>query len=53
MDRGSNVGALGDRALVVAMRCGSGAAIREFVLRFHPLLATIARRFVGAPTEPR
>jgi DNA-directed RNA polymerase specialized sigma24 family protein len=36
---------LGDRALVVALRCGSGAAVREFVLRFRPMLALAARRF--------
>lgn len=38
------VQALGDRALVVALRCGSSDAVREFVVRFRPMLLLAARR---------
>jgi DNA-directed RNA polymerase specialized sigma24 family protein len=36
---------LGDRPLIVAMRCGSTAAVREFVVRYRPMLVLAARRF--------
>ena len=39
-----DVDALGDRALVVAIRCGSSAAVHEFVMRFRPMLVLAARR---------
>src|SRR5215469_8372475 len=39
-----DVDTLGDRALVVAMRCGSAAAVHEFVMRFRPMLVLAARR---------
>ena len=35
---------LGDRALVAALRCGSSNALREFVLRFRPMLVQASRR---------
>ena len=47
-----DVHALGDRALVVAIRCGSPAAVHEFVLRFRPMLALAARR-LGLTADER
>ncbi len=41
----SDADALGDRALVVALRCGSPAAVRAFVSRFRPMLVMAARRY--------
>jgi DNA-directed RNA polymerase specialized sigma24 family protein len=43
-ERNVTADALGDRALVVAIRCGSAAAVREFVLRYRPMLLLAARR---------
>jgi DNA-directed RNA polymerase specialized sigma24 family protein len=37
--------ALGDRALVAAIRCGSAAALREFVMRYRPMLVLASRQF--------
>jgi DNA-directed RNA polymerase specialized sigma24 family protein len=46
-----DVDALGDRALVVAIRCGSSAAVHEFVMRFRPMLVLAARRLGLAAGE--
>jgi DNA-directed RNA polymerase specialized sigma24 family protein len=43
-ERNAEADALGDRALVVAIRCGSAAAVREFVWRYRPMLLLAARR---------
>lgn len=43
-ERNAAADALGDRAIVVAIRCGSAAAVREFVLRYRPMLLLAARR---------
>src|SRR6516165_9389268 len=48
----ADVEALGDRALVVAMRCGSPPAVHEFVMRFRPMLVLAARR-LGVPEGER
>lgn len=44
IEREAGADGLGDRALVVAMRCGSAGAIREFVVRYRPMLVLAARR---------
>jgi DNA-directed RNA polymerase specialized sigma24 family protein len=41
----SGAEALGDRALIVALRCGSPGAVLEFVTRYRPMLVLAARRF--------
>lgn len=43
--------ALGDDALVVAMRSGDEAALREFLLRFHALLVHHAEKLRVEPAE--
>lgn len=43
--------ALGDRALIVAIRCGSAAAVREFVLRYRPMLLLATRRLGQLPGD--
>jgi DNA-directed RNA polymerase specialized sigma24 family protein len=45
------VDVFGDRALVVAIRCGSAAALREFVLRYRPMLVLAGRRWGLAEDE--
>jgi DNA-directed RNA polymerase specialized sigma24 family protein len=39
-----DVETVGDRALVVAIRCGSSVAVHEFVMRFRPMLVLAAQR---------
>jgi DNA-directed RNA polymerase specialized sigma24 family protein len=41
--------ALGDRALVIAMRAGDGPALVEFYRRFRPLLVAASGRLLAVP----